>query len=116
MVWGFFFFFPKEVLNFPSPLAWYLCKSLTLSSTLSFEKVHSDTNIYISNQTLLGDGRTQCQARGEKRPALQVSKSLVKPQYLLLTLTVLTHVRSYCLLNLESFSSITFLIGREKLL
>lgn len=116
-------FFSKRVLSFPSPFAWYLCRSPTLSSTLEFGKAHSDiyihthAYIYISNQTLSGDRGAQCQARGEKRQALQLSKRLfLKPQYFLLTFIVPKQMPSYCLLNLESFSSITFLTVKEKLL
>lgn len=51
--WGGFFClfvvcFSKEALSFPSPFAWYLCTSPTLSHSLSFGKVHSDIHIYIS--------------------------------------------------------------------
>lgn len=42
-------FFSKRVLSFPSPFAWYLCRSPTLSSTLEFGKAHSD--IYIHTHT-----------------------------------------------------------------
>lgn len=39
------------------------------------------TVTHASSQTLSGDGRTQCQARGEKRQAPQIIKRLfVKPQ------------------------------------
>lgn len=60
-------FISEEVLSFPYPFAWYLCKSPTLSRTLSFGKAHSDISISLSNQTLSGEGGTQCQARGEKK-------------------------------------------------
>lgn len=61
--------FSKEVLSFPSPFAWYLCRSPTLSSTLSFGKAHSDTYLSLSlSQIRLSQEMEEHSAKqGEKK-------------------------------------------------